>query len=164
MREEGENINLKPKIIMTQDLTQQWLAEIQIIKQKLVELQQEKNKAQKSVEKWRDLYNKESEQRRSDDLLSQKIITSLKLQIQKMQAINEGLVNQTGNDQSIQLEIAHLNSVEELQDKLIITLQERDKLLQALNLERKKHTQTRYNLTTTLGDAIDGLIKKSMNK
>ena len=164
MREERENINLKAESIITQDLTQQWLTEIQTMKQKLVELEQEKNKARKSAEKWHYLYNKESEQRRSDSLSSQKAINSLKLEIQKMQAINEELVNQTTDDESIHLEIAHLNSVEDLHDKLMIILKERDKLLQALNLERRNHTQTRYNLTTTLGDAIDSLMKKNISK
>ncbi|MDJ0795577.1 MAG: hypothetical protein QNJ51_01870 [Calothrix sp. MO_167.B12] len=145
---------------MNQDLTQQWLTEIQALKQQLVELREERDTAWESAEKWRKLYNTESEQRRSDAQLSQQAIASLKLEIQQMRGIDEGLIDETTTDEAIQGEIENLNSVEELRDKLITTLKERDQLLQALKTEQEKHAQTRNNLTTALGDAIDGLAKE----
>ncbi|MDJ0619456.1 MAG: hypothetical protein QNJ63_22380 [Calothrix sp. MO_192.B10] len=145
---------------MNQDLTQQWLTEIQALKQQLVELREERDTAWESAEKWRKLYNTESEQRRSDAQLSQQAIASLKLEIQQMRGIDEGLINETTTDEVIQGEIENLYSVEELRDKLITTLKERDQLLQALKTEQENHAQTRNNLTTALGDAIDGLAKE----
>jgi myosin heavy subunit len=145
---------------MNQDLTQQWLTEIQALKQQLAELRQERDDAWESAQKWRKLYNTESEQRRSDSQLSQQAIASLKLQIQQMRGIEEGLLNETTTDEVIQREIANLNSLEEWQGKLIATLKERDQLLQALKTEQENHAQTRKNLTTALGDAIDGLAKE----
>lgn len=146
---------------MNQDLTQQWLTEIQALKQQLVELRQERDTAWESAEKWRKLYNTESEQRRSDSQLSQQAIASLKLKIQQMQGIDEGLINnETTTNEAIPPEIENLNSIEELQSTLIATLKERDRLLQALKTEQENHAQTRKNLTNALGDAIDGLTKE----
>ena len=145
---------------MNQYLTQQWLAEIQALKQQLAELRQEKDTAWESAEKWRKLYNTESEQRRSDTQLSQQAFASLKVQIQQMRGIDEGLINETTSDEEIRGEITDIDSVEELRNKLITTLKERDQLLQALKTEQENHSQTRNNLTTALGDAIDGLAKQ----
>ncbi|CDN14526.1 MAG: hypothetical protein HRU34_11525 [Richelia sp.] len=145
---------------MNKDLTQQWLAEIQALKQQLAELRQVKDRAWESAEKWRKLYNTESEQRRSDTQLSQQAIASLKVQIQQMRGIDEWLINETTSDEEIRGEIADIDSVEELRDKLITTLKERYQLLQALKTEQENHAQTRNNLTTALGDAIDGLAKQ----
>ena len=145
---------------MNQYLTQQWLAEIQALKQQLAELRQEKDTAWESAEKWRKLYNTESEQRRSDTQLSQQAFASLKVQIQQMRGIDEWLINETTSDEEIRGEIADIDSVEELRDKLITTLKERYQLLQALKTEQENHAQTRNNLTTALGDAIDGLAKQ----
>ncbi len=145
---------------MDQDLTQQWLTEIQAVKQQLVELRQERETAWESAEKWRKLYNTESEQRRSDSQLSQQAIASLQSEIQQLRGVDEEPMHETTLDEAIQQEIANLDSVEKLQNKLIATLQERDRLLQALKTEQENHAQTRNNLTTALGDAIDGLAKE----
>ncbi|MDJ0736369.1 MAG: hypothetical protein QNJ47_20280 [Nostocaceae cyanobacterium] len=141
-------------------LTQQWLAEIQTLKQQLAEVQKERDAGWESAEKWRKLYNTESEQRRTDAQLSQQAIASLKTELEKLRGIEKGLLDDTTLDAAIKQEIALLTSVEELQAKLITIIQERDHLKQALKTEQENHEQTRKSLTTALGDAIDRLTQQ----
>ncbi|MDZ8183887.1 MAG: hypothetical protein RMX96_03355 [Nostoc sp. ChiSLP02] len=146
-------------ISQTTALTQQWLAEIQTLKQQIVELQQERDAGWESAQKWRQLYNTEAEQRRTDAQLSQQAIASLKADLHKLQ----GLETETlavAPATAIQEEIEQLQSVEELQAKLIAAIKERDRLLQALKTEQDNHAQTRKSLTTALGDAIDSLTQE----
>ncbi len=145
---------------MTQELTKQWLEEIQSLKQRVAELQKERDTGWESAEKWRKLYNTEAEQRRVDTQLSQQAIASLKAEIQKLQGSELPQLHDTAAATAIQLEIEQLKSVEELQTKLIAVLKERDRLLSLLKTEQDNHAQTRKSLTTALGDAIDGLTKE----
>ncbi|MBW4673986.1 MAG: hypothetical protein KME52_08160 [Desmonostoc geniculatum HA4340-LM1] len=140
-------------------LTQQWLTEIQTLKQQMVELQHDRNAAWESAQKWRQLYNTEAEQRRTDAQLSQQAIASLKADLHKLQGLETEILAATPVP-AIQQEIAQLESVEELQGKLIAAIKERDRLLQALKTEQDNHAQTRKNLTTALGDAIDSLTRE----
>ncbi|MDZ8104631.1 MAG: hypothetical protein RM338_03285 [Nostoc sp. DedQUE12a] len=140
-------------------LTQQWLAEIQTLKQQMLELQQERDAAWESAQKWRQLYNTEAEQRRTDAQLSQQAIASLKADLHKLQGIETGTLPTTPVTE-IQEEIAQLQSVEELQVLLSAAIKERDRLLQALKAEQDNHAQTRKSLTTALGDAIDSLTRE----
>lgn len=145
---------------MSQDLTQQWLAEIQALKHQLTEQQRDRNAAWESAEKWRKLYNTEAEQRRTDANLSRQALTSLKVELQKLQGIEGEILTDAKVTTAIQQEIAQIQSVEELQAKLITVTKERDRLLQALKTEQDNHAQTRKNLTTALGDAIDSLARE----
>lgn len=145
-------------------LTQQWLAEIQSLKQQLVQLQSERDEAWESSQKWRQLYNTEAEQRRNDAQMSKQAIASIKLELRKLQGIGDGILPETIATTIIQQEITQLTSVEELQAKLITVTKERDRLLQALKTEQDDHAQTRKSLTTALGDAIDSMARqKSLN-
>jgi hypothetical protein len=145
-------------------LTQQWLAEIQSLKQQLVKLQSERDEAWESSQKWRQLYNTEAEQRRNDAQMSKQAIASIKLELRKLQGIGDGILPETIATTIIQQEITQLTSVEELQAKLITVTKERDRLLQALKTEQDDHAQTRKSLTTALGDAIDSMARqKSLN-
>ncbi len=145
---------------MSQDLTQQWLAEIQSLKQQLAEQQRDRDAAWESAQKWRKLYNIEAEQRRTDIQMSQQAIASLKADIQKLQGREEGRLADGTAITAIQQEIKPLKSLEDLQAKLIAVIKERDRLVQALKTEQDNHAQTRKNLTTALGDAIDGLARE----
>jgi hypothetical protein len=145
---------------MSQDLTQQWLTEIQEVRQQLVKIQQERDAAWESSEKWRKLYNTEGEQRRTDAKFFQQAIASLKVELQKLKGINESTLPDTTATTAIKQEVAQLKSVEELQAKLITVIKERDHLLQALKTEQEEHAQTGKNLTTALGDAIDSLTRE----
>ncbi len=140
---------------MNQDLTKQWLDEIQGLKQQIAELQRDRNTAWESSEKWRKLYNTEAEQRRIDAQLSQQAITSLKVEIQNLQGIDGVTLPDATTATVIGEEISQINSLEELKTKFMTIAKERDRLLQALKNEQDNHAQTRKNLTTALGDAID---------
>lgn len=142
---------------MSEDLTQQWLTEIQALKQQIAQLQAERIATWESTEKWRKLYNTEAEQRRNDAQLFQQTIASLKAEIQKLKGIEDATLPDSETVTAIQQEVAQLTTVEDLKTKLTLTMKERDRLLQALKTEQENHLQTRKSLTTALGDAIDGL-------
>ncbi|BAY62471.1 MULTISPECIES: hypothetical protein [Calothrix] len=141
---------------MSQDLTTQWLNEIQSLRDQVAAIERDRDAAWESAQKWRKLYNTEAEQRRTDTQLSQQAIASLKAELQKLQGLDTGALPDATAVTAIQQEIAQLESVEELKSKLLTVIQERDRLLQALKTEQDNHAQTRNNLTTALGDAIDG--------
>ncbi len=149
---------------MSEDLTQQWLTEIQGLKQQIAQLQAERSGTWESAEKWRKLYNTEAEQRRTDSQLFQQTIASLKAEIQKLQGIEDATLPDSDTATAIQQEVAQLSGVEDLKTKLTVALKERDRLLQALKTEQDKHSQTRQSLTTALGDAIDGLKRQQAAK
>lgn len=142
---------------MNQDLTQQWLTEIQVLKEQMAGLQSDRDAAWESAQKWRQLYNTEAEQRRTDAQLSQQAIASLKANLHKLSSLESETLATDTPLIAIQQEIEQLKSVEDLQAKLIAIIKERDRLLQALKTEQDNHAQTRNSLTTALGDAIDSL-------
>jgi hypothetical protein len=146
---------------MSKDLTQEWLAEIQGLKQQLTDMQNERHEAWESAQKWRKLYNTESEQRRTDNQLAQQAIASLNGQLQKIRGIDDKTLPDADTSSAIQAEVIQLQSVEELQTKLIAATKERDRLLLALKTEQEEHAKTRSNLTTALGDAIDGMKQRT---
>ncbi|BAZ37186.1 hypothetical protein NIES4101_31070 [Calothrix sp. NIES-4101] len=145
---------------MSEDLTQQWLTEIQALKQQVAEAMTQRDEAWESAEKWRKLYNTESEQRRSDSQLLQQEVATLKAEIKKIKGIDETVLPDGDTNAAIQTEISQIDSLQELQTKLIAVTKERDRLLMALKTEQENHSQTRKSLTTALGDAIDSLTKE----
>ncbi|MEH2160156.1 MAG: hypothetical protein V7K38_03715 [Nostoc sp.] len=145
---------------MNQDFTQQWLTEIQELREQMATLQSDRNTAWESTQKWRQLYNTEAEQRRTDAQLSQQAIASLKADLHKLRGFEVETLAAETSVTTIQKEIEQLKSVEELQAKLIAVIKERDRLLQALKTEQDNHAQTRNSLTTALGDAIDRLTQE----
>ncbi len=149
---------------MSEDLTQQWLSEIQALKQQIAQLQAERIETWESAEKWRKLYNTEAEQRRTDAQLFQQTIASMKAEIQKLKGIEDGTLPDSETATVIQQEVAQLTSLEDLKTKLTLAMKERSRLLQALKTEQDNHSQTRQSLTTALGDAIDGLKRHSVGE
>ncbi|MEH2324136.1 MAG: hypothetical protein V7K32_11270 [Nostoc sp.] len=145
---------------MNQDLTQQWLTEIQMLKEQMAGLESDRDAAWESAQKWRQLYNTEAEQRRTDAQLAQQAIASLKADLHKLSCLEMETLAAETPVRAIQQEIEQLISVEELQAKLIVLIKERDRLLQALKTEQDNHAQTRNSLTTALGDAIDSLTRE----
>ncbi len=148
------------KLFMNQNLTQEWLTEIQTLKEQMAGLQSDRDAAWESAQKWRQLYNTEAEQRRTDAQLSQQAIASLKAELHKLQGLEMETLAAGTPVTAIQQEIEQLKSVEELQAKLITVIKERDRLLQALKTEQDNHAQTRNSLTIALGDAIDSLTQE----
>ena len=149
---------------MNQNLTQQWLTEIQTLKEQMAGLQSDRDVAWESAQKWRQLYNTEAEQRRTDAQLSQQAIASLKADLHKLRGLEVETLAAGTPATAIKQEIEQLKSVEELQAKLIAVIKERDRLLQALKTEQDNHAQTRNSLTTALGDAIDSLTQERAKK
>jgi chromosome segregation ATPase len=145
---------------MNQDFTQQWLTEIQELREQMAALQSDRDTAWESAQKWRQLYNTEAEQRRTDAQLSQQAIASLKADLHKLRGLEVETLAAGTPLTAIQQEIEQLKSVEELQAKLIAVIKERDRLLQALKTEQDNHAQSRNSLTTALGDAIDSLTQE----
>jgi hypothetical protein len=141
-------------------LTQKWLAEIQALKQQLLEQQRDRDAAWESSQKWRKLYNTEAEQRRTDAHLAQQAIASLKIELHKLKGLEGGVLADGQTTTAITQQIEQIQSVQELQAKLIAVTKERDRLLQALKTEQENHAQTRKSLTTALGDAIDSLARQ----
>ncbi|MBE9198205.1 MULTISPECIES: hypothetical protein [unclassified Nodularia (in: cyanobacteria)] len=144
----------------TTALTQQWLGEIQALKEQLAEQQRDRDTGWESAQKWRKLYNTEAEQRRTDANLAQQAIASLKAEIHKIKGLESGLLVDGKATTAAQEEIQQIQSLAELQGRLIAIMKERDRLLQALKTEQENHAQTRNSLTTALGDAIDGLTRE----
>ncbi|HEY9907657.1 MAG TPA: hypothetical protein V6D18_08605 [Thermosynechococcaceae cyanobacterium] len=158
---------------MTYDVSQ-WLAEIKALKQQLATASQESEQAHASAANWRQLYETEAQQRRSESRLAQQTIDQLKQQIQQFQSRFSPTV-QTGAAQAdaaqadaateelwvaeFWAEVEQL-PLSELREKLVAALVDRDRLLQSLQSEQANHAQTRKSLTTALGDAIDLLSKQ----
>jgi uncharacterized protein (DUF3084 family) len=143
---------------MTYDVSQ-WLAEIKTLKQKLAEATQEREEAHASASNWRQLYETEAQQRRSEFHLAQQTIDQLKQQLQQLQA----RLSPEGSPETVLTEFwaeaDQIDSVSELRQKLVSALADRDRLLQGLKSEQADHAQTRKSLTMALGDAIDLLSK-----
>jgi hypothetical protein len=110
-------------------LTQQWLGEIQSLKQQMIQLQRERDEAWESSQKWRQLYNTEAEQRRAEARMHQQAIATLKTELQKFQGINYETLAETNTRTAIEQEISQLGSLEELQEKVITLTQERESLV-----------------------------------
>jgi hypothetical protein len=140
-------------------LTQQWLAEIQFLRQQMTELRHQRDEAWASSQKWCQLYNIEAEQRRTESQSAQQMIATVQAKLHQMQGRDVGVDIEVTSVASIQAEISQITTLEELHFKLITLTQERDHLLQALKIEQESHAQTRKSLTTALGDAIDSLAK-----
>ncbi|BAZ04753.1 hypothetical protein [Calothrix sp. NIES-3974] len=145
---------------MTEDLTQKWLGEIQTLQEQLAQVQQERDRAWESAEKWRKLYNTECEQRRSDIQMAQQSIEKLKREVKELKGIQDGLLPDADTNLSMNTEIEKLNSIEAVKKKLLAVMKECDRLQHALKHEQESHAQTRQSLTTALGDAIDSLKRK----
>ncbi len=140
---------------MTQEVIQ-WLAEIKSLQQQLAQAYRDRDAARTKEADWRELYNKEAEQRRTETKLAKDAIDALKVEIQQLRGLTPATLEETNQPES---ELASLLTVEALQAKLSTVLQERDRLAQALVTEQQNHAQTRTSLTIALGDAIEQFAK-----
>ncbi len=144
---------------MTHDV-RQWLAEIKHLQQKLTETQQERDEAYASAASWRNLYETEAQQRRTEAHLARQTVDALKLEIEQIQSRPQIRPADPAALSAIQTEVGLLQGVQELQTKLADALVECDRLTQSLKAEQVAHLQTRKSLTTALGDTIDMLTKE----
>ncbi|MDJ1170066.1 hypothetical protein PMG71_11565 [Roseofilum sp. BLCC_M154] len=144
---------------MAEDI-RQWLDQIRQLQEQMRDLQQECDRAYASAANWQRLYETEAQQRRNDTQRTGEKIKQLKSRVQSLQQPKAQL---SGNIAPVEEEVENL-SPEEMKVKLVEILQERDRLLQtvsalsqALEREKEQHSQTRQNLTSALGDAIERL-------
>ncbi|MEQ9354814.1 MAG: hypothetical protein RIG63_22155 [Coleofasciculus chthonoplastes F3-SA18-01] len=139
----------------------QWLAEIKELKQQLADSIRDRDAANESAANWRRLYNTEAQQRRTEARLAQQQLDALTLEVQQLQQEKAQLKAQDPDATSaIEQEVAKLQTLEQLQQKLIEVMMERDRLINALKIEQANHAQTRNSLTAVIGDTIDQLTKQ----
>ena len=148
---------------MSQDVSQ-WLAEIQSLKQQLGQAQRDRDEANTSAAKWRQLYTTEAQQRRIDAKLAQQNLNSLKQEIQQLKGLPDSQPGDGRTPSEVQAAVEQLQTAEQLKQALIEVTIERDRLIQALKQEQTNHAQTRQNLTIALGDAIDRLTKEKSER
>ena len=148
---------------MSNEITQ-WLAQIKELKQQLAETQRDRNEAYESADNWRQLYNTEAQQRRTEAKLAQQQVESLKVELRHLQGETPVITDDASAASAIDQELANLSTVEELKAKLKEILTERDRLMDALKNEQANHAQTRKSLTTVIGDTIGQLAKERGNQ
>ncbi|GAB4379060.1 MAG: hypothetical protein Kow00121_32290 [Elainellaceae cyanobacterium] len=148
---------------MTQDV-KQWLSEIKLLQQKMAALQQERDEAYTSAANWRNLYEAEAKQRRTEATLSQQAIEALNGQIQGLQELPQMKGKNPETLSLIEQEVEQLEGINELRTALVQALAECDRLAQTLKAEKQAHAQTRKALTTALGDTIDMLNRERARK
>lgn len=149
---------------MSNEITQ-WLAQIKELKQQLAETQRDRNEAYASADNWRQLYNTEAQQRRTETKLAQRQVESIKSELRHLQGETPTKqVNEAEADQAIEQELANLETTDELKIKLKEVIIERDRLIEALKTEQANHTQTRKSLTAVIGDTIGQLAKERGTK
>lgn len=149
---------------MSNELTQ-WLVEIKALRQQLADSFSDRDAAHESADKWRQLYNNEAQQRRTEARLVQQQLETLKSQIRQIQG--EVLTAKSDDSQAmsaIDQELAQLETVEDLKAKLKEIMLERDRLIDALKTEQASHAQTRKNLTAVIGDTMEQLNKERGNQ
>ncbi|WP_179228588.1 hypothetical protein [Leptolyngbya ohadii] len=148
---------------MTQDV-RQWLAEIKTLQQKLTEAQQERDDAQKSAANWQNLYETEAKQRRTEAKLARQKVDALQTELGRLKGATPSPIDSTEASgdrlQNIQQQISQLDSIEVLQARLAEVMLEQERLAQALQSEQAAHQQTRIELTSALGDAINRLTQE----
>ncbi len=140
---------------MTQDI-RQWLAEIKGLQQKLVEVQQERDQAYSSATNWRNLYETEAKQRRTELQMARETIDALRIELETLQQPSPDAITY---DEFLYQQVEQWQQPEELKAQLLQALLERDRLSQSLEEEQQAHRQTRQDLTTALGDTMDLLTK-----
>lgn len=145
---------------MSNEVTQ-WLDKIKELKQQLADSIREREVADESANKWRQLYTTEAQQRRSQTRIAQEEIEILKAQIQQLQDESSSL-NSDNSEliYAVEQEVAQLQTIEELRKRLTQVILERDHLIEALKVEQVNHTQTRQSLTAVIGDTIEQLSKE----
>lgn len=145
---------------MSNEITQ-WLAQIKQLKQQLSEIQRDRNEAYESADNWRQLYNTEAQQRRTETKLAQQQAENLKIELRHLKGETPVVqVDAAEAASAIEQELATLETSEELKAKLKEVMMERDRLIEALKTEQSNHAQTRKSLTAVIGDTIDQLTKE----
>jgi chromosome segregation ATPase len=125
----------------------------------------DRNEAYESADNWRQLYNTEAQQRRTEAKLAQQQLEALKAEIQHIQGQSPQLkADDPEAASAIEEELAKLETVEEFKAKLKEVMVERDRLIDQLKTEQANHAQTRKSLTAVIGDTMNQLTKERGNQ
>jgi len=144
---------------MSQDV-RQWLGEIKHLQQQLDVAHQEREEAYASAANWRNLYETEAKQRRTDTAIAQEVIEDLQDALAQQQQVL-ALPAITGDvPEAIQQQVDGVQTLEELRQLLQQALVACDRLTKNLEAEQLRHAQTRQELTAALGDTIDQLTRE----
>jgi regulator of replication initiation timing len=145
---------------MSQDIAQ-WLAEIKSLQQQVAQLQQEYEEAQSRIDRWRELYNQEAEQRRKETKVYQDMIDTLQSEIQLWKQGGKSPEERAATERQLWQELNRLET-DEIKQKLLEAIAqidqgkaEAERLREALSAEQIAHEQTRKSLTTALGDTVE---------
>jgi seryl-tRNA synthetase len=114
-------------------------------------LRKERDRALKDAARWRQRYETEAQQRRTEIEAADKTIHNLRVEVQQLSQMGQATVRAVvpslpsvplGNDkQALAAELARL-------------AQARDELALALAQEQQQHAKTRENLISALGEAL----------
>ncbi len=132
----------------------QWLNEVKTLQNQLQTIRDSEASAYASADNWRKRYEIEAEQRRNEAALMQHTINTLRAEIEQIKNLPQAQA-ETEAQSSIDQSVKALQTVPELQAKLIEVWTERDRFAQDLKTEQINHAQTRNNLTTALGDTVE---------
>lgn len=138
---------------MTQEVTR-WLTEVRTLQNQLAAARQERDQAYASATNWRQLYEAEAKQRRTDSTHQEMTIKTLRAEVAALRGQLQGRGERTGTIPSPGGS-PDLGTVAGLRQELTTALQQCDRLQQQLEAERKSHAHTRHSLTTALGETID---------
>lgn len=145
---------------MSQDVSH-WLAEIQSLQQQVTQLQKEYEEAQSRIDRWRELYNQEAEQRRKETKVYQNRIDTLQSEIQLLKQGGKSPEERAATERQLWQELNRLET-DEIKQKLLEAIAqidqakaEAERLREALSAEQIAHEQTRKSLTTALGDTVE---------
>lgn len=148
---------------MSQNFSQ-WLEEIKTLQQQLAEREEERDAANASADRWRELYNTEAQQRRTEAKQAQETIESLKAEIQRLEGeAARAKEEDAGSLSAIEQELGRLGPGEltaklaKLLSSRLEALQEVERLALALKEEQAAHAKTRDSLTIALGDTMERL-------
>lgn len=156
---------------MNHDVTQ-WLQEIQDLQQQIADKQRLIEEAHAGADRWRELYNKEAQQRRHEAKQAQQTIEALKAENQRLKEGSPVVIEiqQTGPDSALEQMADQLlaaltsssSGPQTMRAKLLqlikqqkAALEEVARLNEALEIEKTAHIQTRESLTNALADAVE---------
>ncbi|MDY7012489.1 MAG: hypothetical protein SVX43_02610 [Cyanobacteriota bacterium] len=140
----------------------QWLAEIRALREELAQCKGERDKAYQSSAHWRELYSTEAQQRRVEARLAREALNQCKMEVRQLKTVGLSATSETPDEQAVRVaEVAALQTTEQLRERLLAAMQERELALAALKAEQEEHQRTRDNLTVAIGDAVEQLARVS---
>lgn len=128
-----------------------WLREVKDLQQQVKAAKASEQSAHASADNWRKRYEIEAEQRRTEVLKLQQTIAQLQTELDRLK--NPPLASET----EVISAIAEMQTVPELQAKLLEVVCDRNQLAQDFKAEQLSHSETRKSLTNALGDAVEML-------